>query len=300
MKLRFKQPVMDLLCGAVDIHIHSAPDLYPRILNDIELAQHAQEMGMAAILIKNHFTETAGRARLATDATGFNVFGGIALNLSVGGLNPHAVRAALKLGAKTVWLPTLHSRKFVANKSHVANLAGEIGSDLKGLYVLQEDGSLKDELYPIFDLIIENDSSLATGHVSIEEAKVVVREAAKRGVKKIVVTHPLASFVNYTVEDMKEILDLGATWLEHVFNDTTRQVGHPITRDDLFSGIRAVGAEHSIMSTDAGQWLNPVPCQQMGIYIQDMLNFGFSEKDVKTMVQDNPSAMLGLSQTPGE
>lgn len=300
MKLRFSQAVLNLLSGAIDIHIHSAPDLYPRILNDIELAIHAREMGMEAILIKNHFTETAGRAQLATDATGFRVFGGIALNLSVGGLNPHAVRAALKLGAKTVWLPTLHSLKFVANKSHVANLAGEIGNNLQGIYILKEDGSLKEELYPIFDLIIEHDSSLATGHVSIEEAKVVVREAAKRGVKKIVVTHPLASFVNYTVEDMKEILDLGATWLEHVFNDTTRQVGHPITRDALFSGIKAVGAKHCIMSTDAGQWLNPVPCQQMGIYIQDMLHFGFSEEDIRTMVSDNPGAMLGLCRTAGE
>ena len=300
MKLRFSQAVLNLLSGAIDIHIHSAPDLYPRILNDIELAIHAREMGMEAILIKNHFTETAGRAQLATDATGFRVFGGIALNLSVGGLNPHAVRAALKLGAKTVWLPTLHSLKFVANKSHVANLAGEIGNNLQGIYILKEDGSLKEELYPIFDLIIEHDSSLATGHVSIEEAKVVVREAAKRGVKKIVITHPLASFVNYTVEDMKEILDLGATWLEHVFNDTTRQVGHPITRDALFSGIKAVGARHCIMSTDAGQWLNPVPCQQMGIYIQDMLHFGFSEEDIRTMVSDNPGAMLGLCRTAGE
>ena len=294
MKLRFKQPVLDLLSGAIDIHIHSAPDLYPRILNDIELALHAQEMGMRAILIKNHFTETAGRAQLATDATGFSVFGGIALNLSVGGLNPHAVRAALKLGAKTVWLPTLHSKQFVANKSHVVNLAGEIGMDLNGLYVLNDDGSMKEDLYPIFDLIIEHNSSLATGHISIEEAKVVVREAARHGVKKIVVTHPLASFVNYSVEDMNEILDLGASWLEHVFNDTTRQVGHPITRDALFTGIKAVGAAHCIMSTDAGQWLNPVPCQQMGIYIQDMLNFGFSQQEVQTMVTDNPAEMLDL------
>ena len=118
MKLRFTKKVMELLEGAVDIHIHSAPDIYTRILNDIELALQAQEMGMKAILVKNHFTETAGRARLATDVTGFMVFGGIALNFSVGGINPHAVRAALKLGAKTVWMPTLHSRKFLANKTH--------------------------------------------------------------------------------------------------------------------------------------------------------------------------------------
>jgi len=294
MRLRFEKKVLDLLEGAIDIHIHSAPDVYPRILNDIELALQAKDMGMRAILIKNHFTETAGRARLASDATDFPVFGGIALNLSVGGLNPHAARVSLKMGAKTVWLPTLHSRDFVAKKSHVAHLAGEIGDDLKGLYVLNEEGLPKEELYPIFHLINEHDSSLATGHVSIEEAKAVVREAAKQGVKKIIITHPLASFVNYSVEDMKEVLDLGATYLEHVFNDTTRQVGHPITREALFSGIKAIGAKHCIMSTDSGQWLNPVPAQQMGIYIQDMLNFGFSDRDVRTMVADNPARMLGL------
>jgi len=294
MRLRFKEQVMDLLHGAIDIHIHSAPDIYPRILNDIELALQAQEMGMRAILIKNHFTETAGRASLASQATNFPVFGGIALNLSVGGLNPHAVRTALKLGAKTVWLPTLHSRAFVSKKSHVGHLAGEIGSDLEGIYLLNDDGKIKEELYAIFDLITEHDASLATGHISKEEAKIVVREAANRGVKKIIVTHPMASFVDYSVEDMKEILDLGATWLEQVFNDTTRQVGHPITRESLFSGIKAIGADHCIMSTDSGQWLNPVPAQQMGIYIQDMLNFGFSEMEIQTMVADHPAQMLGL------
>jgi predicted TIM-barrel fold metal-dependent hydrolase len=294
MRLRFENRVLELLEGAIDIHVHSAPDVYPRILNDVELARHAKEMGMRAILIKNHFTETAGRAQVATAETDFAVFGGIALNFSVGGLNSHAVELALKLGAKTVWLPTLHSRKFVLDKSHVAHLAGEIREGLEGIYLLNKDGSLTEELFPIFDLIGQWGSSLATGHISKEEAKSVVAAAAKRGVKKIVVTHPLASFVDYSVDEMKEILDLGATYLEHVYNDTTRQVSHPITREALFSGIQAVGASHCIMSTDSGQWLNPVPAQQMGIYIQDMLNFGFSPQEIRTMVSDNPATLLGL------
>lgn len=283
-----------MLEGAIDIHIHSAPDLYPRILNDVELARQAKEMGMRAILIKNHFTETAGRAQVASAEADFDVFGGIALNLSVGGLNTHAVEVSLKLGAKTVWMPTLHSRKFLVDKSHVANLAGEIREGLEGIYLLTDDGSIKEELCPIFDLIAQGNSSLATGHISKEEAKVVVAEALRRGVKKIVVTHPLASFVSYGVDDMKEILDLGATYLEHVYNDTTRQVSHPITREALFEGIKAIGADHCIMSTDSGQWLNPVPIQQMGIYIQDMLDFGFSPQEIRTMVAHNPAKMLGL------
>lgn len=294
MRLRFEKTVMDLLEGAIDIHVHSAPDVYPRILNDVELARHAKEMGMQAFLIKNHFTETAGRAQVASAETEFNVFGGIALNFSVGGLNPDAVDVALKLGAKTVWMPTLHSRKFVIDKSHVAHLAGEIREGLEGIYLLNDDGSLKKEVYPILDLIAQWDSSLATGHISKEESKVLVAEAVKRGVKRIVITHPLASFIDFSGDEMKEILDLGATYLEHVYNDTTRQVSHPIEREELFGGIKSVGADYCIMSTDSGQWLNPVPVQQMGIYIQDMLNFGFSPKEIRTMVTDNPAKLLSL------
>jgi len=294
MKLRFEKQVMDLLQGAIDMHIHAAPDVYPRILNDVELALQAKEMGMRAIVIKNHFVITADRAQIASAVADFPVFGGIALNLQVGGLNRHAVDTALKLGAKIVWLPTLHSEKFVRNKSHVANLAGELGDDLKGITILNKDGSLKEALYPIFKLIAKKGAILATGHVTMKEAKIAVREAARTGVKKIVVTHPLASFVNYRVKDMREILDLGATYLEHVFNDTTRQVSRPIERKALYEGIKNIGAKHCIMSTDSGQWLNPVPVQQMGIYINDMLRLGLSANQIRTMVARNPARALGL------
>jgi hypothetical protein len=32
--------------GSIDIHIHSAPDVYPRLLNDVELALSAKENGI--------------------------------------------------------------------------------------------------------------------------------------------------------------------------------------------------------------------------------------------------------------
>ena len=294
MRLRFEPTVLGLLEGAIDVHIHSAPDIYTRILNDIELARQAQEMGMRAIVVKNHFAPTAGRAALATAETGFPVFGAVALNLSVGGLNPLAVEIALKMGAKIVWLPTLHAAKFLENKGHVKNLSQALGEDLEGISLLAADGSLKAEMGAILDLIAQWDVILATGHISIDEARAVVPAAAARGVKKIVITHPLASFVNYSVDEMKGMLDLGATYLEHVYNDTTRQVGHPIPIRALYDGIKALGAKHCIMSTDAGQWLNPVPVQQFGIYMQDMLNLGLTEREIRVMTADNPAKALGL------
>ena len=204
-------------------------------------------------------------------------------------------RWRLKLGAKQVWLPTVHAQYFVQNKSHVANLATEIGSDVQGIYLLNEDGSLREELYPIFDLIAEYDAILATGHVTKEEAKVAVKEAAGRGVKRIMITHPAATFVHYSIEDMKEILDLGATYLEHTWNDVTRQVSHPLNIDDLFNVIKAMGAKYNIMSTDAGQWLNPPAAQQMGIYIKEMLKTRHSEKDIRSHGRGQSRHMLDLS-----
>lgn len=294
MKLGFQTKVLGLLEGSIDLHIHSAPDIYPRILTDIELGRQAKEIGMRAILVKNHFVETVGRAQLATEEAGFPVFGGMAMNYPMGGLNFHAVDFALKLGAKVIWMPTIHSREFVKNKSHVKNLAAALTDDMQGIYLLNEDGTLKEELFPIIDLVAKHDVMLATGHVSIPEARAVVREAARRGAKKIIVTHPLATFVGYSIADQKEMLDMGATYLEHTYNDATRQVGHPIKISDISDAVKAIGAEHCILSTDSGQWLNPIPVQQMGICITDMLNLGLSEQEIRTMVADNPARALSL------
>jgi hypothetical protein len=294
MKLKFENKVLDLLSGSIDIHIHSAPDVYPRILCPVSIARHANEMQMKAVVIKNHFVSTAGMAQIASQEAVFPVFGGLALNMTVGGLNVHAVNVALKMGAKIVWLPTLHAQKYLQNKRHLKNLTNELMDDIQGIYLLKEDGGLKDELYPIFDLLAKRGAVLATGHVTIKEAKKAVREAAKAGVKKIVITHPLNSFFSYTVEDMKEMLDLGATYLEHVYNDTTRQVSHPIPIEEVVSAIKAIGPDHCIMSTDSGQWLNPVPAQQMAIYIKDMLTRGLKDLEIRKMVADNPSSLLGI------
>jgi predicted TIM-barrel fold metal-dependent hydrolase len=292
--LRFEKRVQKLLEGSIDVHIHSSPDIFPRIMNDIDLALAAKQQGMRAILIKNHVVITADRAEIASAQADFPVFGAIALNLTVGGLNLEAVEVALKLGAKEVWMPTIHASHYVAQKDHVPTLAKAVKADLKGIYLLKEDGSLKDELFPILKKIAEADVALGTGHITLQEAKAVIKEAAKAGVKKIIVTHPLATFVNYSNEDMKWCLDNGAMFLEHVFNDVTRQVAFPITQKAIADAIRAIGAKYIIMSTDSGQWLNPIPAQSMGIYIKDMLDLGISDDDVRRMVSTNPARMLGL------
>ena len=62
----------------------------------------------------------------------------------------------------------------------------------------------------------------------------------------------------------------------------------------LYDGIKAVGAARCIMSSDAGQWLNPIPVQQLAIYMQDMLNLGLSPREIRTMTAENPARALGI------
>jgi hypothetical protein len=284
----------ELLKGAIDFHIHTGPDIYPRLVNDIEVARQAKKAGMRAVLIKNHATITADRAQMAQFVTGFPVFGGVALNWHVGGLNRYAVECAAKMGAKQVWMPTTHTANYLKYVDHVPMFAKAMPKDVKGITILNKAGTPVAEIAPILEAIAKNDMILATGHLSPSEGIALIREAKKAGVGKIVVTHPVASFVNYSADQMREALNAGATYLEHVFNDCTPQVADPLPPSALGDAIKAIGPEYCIMSTDSGQVVNPPPVKVMTRYIQEMLEYGFSEKAIKVMTAKNPARILGL------
>src|SRR5512136_1298146 len=185
----------EMLQGVIDFHIHTGPDIYPRLLNDIEVARQAKRAGMKAILIKSHATITGDRAQIAQTVAGFPVFGGVALNWHVGGLNKYAVECAAKLGARQVWMPTTHATNYLKYVDHVPMFAKSMPKDIKGISILKEDGRLVPELAPILEIIAQYGLILATGHLSPEEGLALISEAKKAGIDKVVVTHPVATFV---------------------------------------------------------------------------------------------------------
>ena len=93
--------------------------------------------------------------------------------------------------------------------------------DIKGISIFKNGGELVPEVAPILEIVAKNGMILATGHLSPQEGLALIREARKAGVEKIVVTHPAASFIGYSTDQMREALSAGATYLEHVFNDCT-------------------------------------------------------------------------------
>lgn len=284
----------ELIEGSIDFHIHTGPDVFPRLVNDIEAAKQAKEAKMKAILLKNHVTGTGDRAQIASQVVGFPVFGGIALNLPVGGVNLQAVEMALRMGAKEVWMPTIHAAHYLKEVDNVPMFAKLLKSGIKGINLLNQDGSLTNGVREVLALIAQYDGIMATGHISIQEAMALVPEAKKIGVKKIVVTHPLSPMENYSINDMKEILARGATMLEHVVNDITHQMKNPIPASKIAEAIKALGPETAIMSTDSGQVINPAPVCSMENFIREMLDHGIPEKDIMLMTRDNPAGMLGI------
>lgn len=264
-------PVVELT-GVIDLHIHTAPDVRPRSLTDLEAARQARDADMQAILIKSHVTCTADRAQIAEGAvSGVRVFGGLVLNEQVGDLNPAAVEAAVALGAAVVWLPTFG------------------GQPRPGTTVLGADGELKPVVREIISLVRDADRVLATGHIGFQESLAVVAVAQDMGLPRVLITHPEWSGLNLTTEQLRALAGEGV-FFEHCYLNGRDQAGLQRIADQ----IRAVGVECTVLTTDLGQAGNPLPVEGMRAYIAGLLGLGFTPADIGRMAGENPALLLGL------
>jgi hypothetical protein len=282
-----------LLRGAMDTHMHTAPDIYPRSVTVLEAANQAKAAGMGAILVKSHCTDTSDRAELTRRLTEFPVYGGVTLNYSVGGLNVHAVRESIRQGGREIWMPSTSARCFLRHAGTIPYLAGTLPVGVEGITLLQENGRLVPEVHPILELIAGHDIALGTSHVSPLEALALVKAARAIGVKRIVVTHPHAEFLAYTLDQMSALAQLGCL-LEFHCAFTTSVAQKPQSVLDLAKMIRAIGPAHCILATDGGQSSNPPPYQMLRRFIAGMLEAGFSDDEIRTMTVRNPGWILGL------
>jgi hypothetical protein len=282
-----------LVKGSIEAHVHSSPDVFPRLLNDIEVANQAKEAGMRAVLTKSHVGCTVARAAITTIATGFPVYGGITLNHPSGGLNPEAARVSIEMGAKKVWMPTIHAEYYLKTPDAVPMFGPQI-NNIAGISLINDDKSLKDELKRIVELIAKADIALGTGHVSPEEAHILAEYASKNGVNKVVITHPTSPMMRYTPDEIKEAFARGAWVIEQCFGDTTNQMKNPVPASLISDTVKLAGAERNILSTDTGQVINPPPVEAMETYIRLMLDNGITEDDIRIMTRDNPAKLLGI------
>ena len=292
--------VARVLKGSVDLHVHPAPSPLPRRVDAVEAAQAAESIGMRAIVVKSHHHSTVTDVlALGRDLNGLpvKVFGGIALNSAVGGLNPHAVDLARKLGGRIVWFPTIGSPQHIAH--HAAHpdlkfpkLAVHVREE-RPIDVLDENGELRPEVHDIIGLIKEHDAILASGHMAPDRILAVFEAAHAAGVRRLLVNHP-NFVVEATHEQGRRFVELGAV-IEHslcMYDDRSSFYNWDI--DVLLGWISAVGADRSTLGSDLGQMKNPLPSEAFTKIVGQLLDAGLGEADVDAMVRRNPARLLDL------
>jgi hypothetical protein len=288
----------EVLRGAIDLHQHAAPSLFDRITDDIGLASEARQRGMRGVLITAHEQDTTGRAALARrQVPGVEIYGGLVLNWIAGGLNPHAVDASIKMGGRMVWMPTLSAQHHIGffggshfGRSMKMKEAPKVSA--KGVSVLDEEGALRGEVGEILGLIAEADICLSTGHLSPKEIRVLVPAARRAGVKKILITHPDLGLSGISLDDQKALAAEGAVLEKDLI--AMMPAWQSLNLEGMAKSIREIGVEHCVLGTDFGQLHHPTPAEGLRMFVQMLLERGFSPEELRTMVVGNPARLLGL------
>jgi hypothetical protein len=274
-----------VLKGAIDIHAHFGPDSYERQWDAFEIAKSAREPGMRGLVLKNHWSESAGLAYLIRkydNVPGLEVFGGLALNATVGGINPQAVRYFAEVQghyAKVVWMPTHDSEGEVFYQKQA-----------RPYVIVAKNGVLLPAVLEVLDLIAQYKLTLATGHVSATEMVQIVGEAKKRGIDRIIITHPNLGpgFTDPTPQQLDQVTKMGA-YAEVVASELTGKL-----QDETLTRMKALGAARCIVSSDSGLTGFLAHADALVHAARILREAGFSEQDLNTMFKANPAKVLGL------
>jgi hypothetical protein len=273
------------LAGVIDIHCHCGPDSLARTIDAIDLARLAKERGMRGIVIKNHYEPTASVAYLARKAVpGIEVFGGVTLNLASGGMNPYAVEylAEVSGGAgRFVWMGSLDTEAQV-----------RYSKDDRPFVAVARDGELLPEAIAVIAAIARHNLVLETGHSTPEEVLLLTREARRRGVRHIVVTHAMIAPIHFQIAHMQEAVELGA-FIEFVYNGLIGPFKE-FEFADYARAIQAVGAQHCVLSSDLGQPVNPVHPDGLAAFFDGLEREGLTPDEIDQMSKVNPARILGL------
>jgi hypothetical protein len=291
--------VDSLLVGAIDLHCHSGPAAMPRVLDHHEAMMECAAAGFRALVYKDHYYLGTPHAILLEKLfpeAGVRLFSGIALNNSVGGINPHAVDHAVKIGAKVVWMPTLSA------ENHIAQAAGQAKTfpktaqkmlDPIPLTALDSNGKVSDATKQVLDLIAQADVILAGGHLPASELHLVFEEARRRGVKKMIVNHP-TYIVGCSDDDIRGLVASGA-YMEHSICMFVEGRSKKWDGGELKRLITIAGVDRTLVCSDLGLVGSPRPVDGFRDIVEMLLELQMTEADIRTLVGGNAAKLLNLT-----
>ncbi|MGI5133062.1 DUF6282 family protein [Pseudonocardia sp. CA-107938] len=286
-----------LLVGGVDLHTHPGPSPFPRRMSILDAATDAATVGFRALVCKSHHhsmqTDILALEPVGLRDTGVHVVGGIALNRTVGGLNPYGVELALRMGGRVVWFPTISSTahlEFHASHHSGFPISGIPLRDNEPISILDEAGALVPPVHDILSVIAAESAVLNCGHLPAAEIDVLVPAAVAAGIERIVISHP-DFVVDADPERVGSWARQGATVeLCLAMLVGARSTGSPVERTAPYRS--AAGVRHTIFSSDLGQKGNPLPITAYRRMVRALLDAGTPEDDIRGMVGGNAAQLL--------
>jgi len=282
MKMPSNKLVEEVLKGSIDMHVHATRGNIERRVSFLEAAIDARNRGMRALAFKFlYFPVNQEISEAKKIVPEVELIGGFCLDEC--GLNAERTETVAGEGCRILWFPA----NTAVNNRICQGLAG-------GLYILNEEGNLKREVYPILEIVKQYNMVLASGHMSFAEVEALFAAANNMGIKRLFATHPLAEFLYepFTASQIERLADMGA-YIEHCFCHGTPRIG---SMDPMkwYRCINTIGADRTILCTDMAQVTDPPPAEGMRMFIALLLALGISKGDVEKMVKMNPARLLGL------
>lgn len=279
--------------GVYDLHIHSGPDLFERVGDDVHIATMCRDAGMAGVLFKCHHECTASRAYYASQIVpGIKIYGGVVLNRFVGGIHPQSVEAALRTGARMVWMPTVdgayHALKYGSTGSYGSYQDSALSERTEGISILDESGRLIPQIYAILELVARHGAALGTAHLSPEEMDLFVPAAVEAGCKKICLTHVNFEKHRLPIEKVRQYVRMGAI-AEFC---TPSPLGGYFSVEESREWMEALGPENCYISSDAGTPRKPIPPEAMRVFLYCLAGLGMKMRDLEVMTRENPRRLL--------
>lgn len=273
-----------------DLHVHAAPDIGPRLGDDVDVVRWYADAGFTGCVLKAHYDSTVGRAAAAGRGTGIAVFGGLALNRHVGGLNPAAVTAALIQGARVIWMPTTdaHTQRSAGlpRLSDQRSGLGDAAYAVPPVHWASEEAARQ-----IVQLIADYDAVLATGHLSTEEVVWLLPVARAAGVRRVLLTHPSYTVPSMTAPAARELSERGAL-VEVTAFQLLHQPG--FTDAHLAAFVREVGIDRVVLASDAGQPDSPRPPEALAMLVDVLARHGLDRGALLAAASDVPQGLVTL------
>jgi hypothetical protein len=284
---------MSWLEGAIDLHVHCAPSFFSRWGDGLDVARSCEQAGMAGVVLKAHEGSSVGEAAVLDRLSpSLDVLGGVVLNRYVGGINPAAAEAALRLGGRCIWFPTIdadaHARAFGSTGAYPSQRGGTESST--GIRLLDDEGRLVDAAREVLALAAEHDALVATGHLGGGEIAALLAAARQAGVQRFLVQHPSFTVPGLGADELEPLVEQGAV-VELTYLNVS-PLWRTSTVDEAAAMLSRLGGDAVAVSSDAGQAHNPSPPEALRSFAQALYEHGVAATELTKALRDTPRRLI--------